>query len=112
MPTYRYSRWDGTQQVFRLDEDSLLEALSEDVLAHGDLDRALRNLFQRGLQGEEGQRIEGLRDLIDRLKKQRQLQLERHNLDSLMDDLKERLEDVSTPSAAELTSGSTRREGA
>ena len=94
MPTYRYSRWDGTQQVFGLDEDSLLEALSEDVLAHGDLDRALRNLFQRGLQGEEGQRIEGLRDLIDRLKKQRQLQLERHNLDSLMDDLKERLEDV------------------
>ena len=52
MATYRYSRWDDTQQVFRLDEDDLLESLSDDILAHGDIDRALRNLFRRGTAGE------------------------------------------------------------
>ena len=49
-------------------------------------------MFQRGLN-REGQRTEGLRDLLERLKKQRQQQLDRYNLDSLMDDLKDRLKD-------------------
>ena len=94
MTTHRYSRWDGTQQVFELDEDSLIDSLSDDILAHGDINRALRNLFQRGVRGEQDERIEGLRDLMERLKQQRQQQLERYNLDSLMDDLKEALQDV------------------
>ena len=94
MTSYRYSRWDGTQRPFDLDEDDLMDSLSDDVLAHGDINRALRSLFQRGLSGDEGQRIEGLRDLMERLRQQRQQQLERYNLESLMDDLKERLQDV------------------
>ena len=93
MTTFRYLRWDGSQQVFDLDEDSIMESLSDDILAHGDINRALGNLFQRGLRSE-GQRLDGLRDLAERLKQQRQQQLERYNLDSLMDDLKERLQDV------------------
>ena len=94
MRGYRYSRWDGTQQVFDLDEDDIMDSLSDDILAHGDINRALRNLFQRGLRDEQGQRTTGLRDLMERLRQQRQQQLERYNLDSLMDDLKERLQDV------------------
>ena len=92
MTTYRYSRWDGTQQLFDLDAADLMDSLSEDVLEHDDLDRAIRNMLQRGLN-REGQRTEGLRDLLERLKKQRQQQLDRYNLDSLMDDLKDRLKD-------------------
>ena len=91
---YRYSRWDGSQQIFDMDEDDIMESLSDDIMAHGDVNRALRNLFQRGLRDEQGQRIEGLRDLMERLRKQRQQQLERYNLEGLMDDLKERLRDV------------------
>ena len=94
MTTYRYSKWDGSQQVFDLDEDELMDSLSEDILSHGDINRALRNLFQRGMQNERGERMPGLRDLMDRLREQRRQQLERYNLDSLMDDLKERLQDV------------------
>ena len=94
MSTYRYSRWDGTQDVFSMDEDELMDALSDDILSHGDLNHALRNMFQRGMRDEQGQRTQGLRDLMDRLRQQRQAQLERFNLDSLMDDLKERLQDV------------------
>jgi len=94
MTLYKYSRWDGSQHVFNFDEDDLMESLSEDILAHGDLNRALRNMFQRGVQDDQGERIGGLRDLLDRLKQQRQQQLERYNLESLMDDLKERVKDV------------------
>ena len=94
MSTYKYSRWDGTQQPFGPDVDRLMDSLTDDVLAHGDLERALRSLFQRGLDDDQGRRIEGLNELRERLRAQRQLQLERYNLDSLMDDLKDRLQDV------------------
>ena len=94
MPTYRYSRWDGTQQLFGLDDGDVMDTLSDDILAHGDIRRALRSLFQRGITDEQGQRIEGLRDLLERLRGQRQQQLERYNLDSIMEDLKERLQDI------------------
>ena len=94
MPTYRYSQWDGTQQVFDLDAEDVLESLSDDILAYGDVNRALRSLLQRGLRDDKGQRVEGLKDLMDRLRQQRQQQLERYNLDSLVDDLKEQLQEV------------------
>ena len=94
MTSYTYSRWDGSQDWSDMDEDDFLEALSDDILTHGDVNRALRNLFQRGMDGEQGERVEGLREMMERLRKQRQMQLERYNVDSLMDDLKERLRDV------------------
>ena len=94
MTSYTYSRWDGSQDWSDMDEDDFLEALSDDILTHGDVNRALRNLFQRGMDGERGERVEGLREMMERLRKQRQAQLERYNVDSLMDDLKERLQDV------------------
>ncbi len=94
MARYTYSHWDGSQQVFELDEDELLEAMSEDILAHGDVNRALRDLLRRGMPNERGERVGGLRDLMERQSRQRQRQLERYNRDSLMDDLKERLRDV------------------
>ena len=94
MGTYRYSRWDGSQQVVDVDEEDIMDSLSDDILEHGDVNRALRNLFQRGMQNQQGERIGGLRDLMERLRQQRQQQLERYNLDSLMDGLKEQLQDV------------------
>jgi len=37
MSAYKYSRWDGSQRVFQLDEGGLLEALADDILSHGDV---------------------------------------------------------------------------
>ena len=91
---YRYSRWDGSQHPFELDEDDILEALSEDIMNHGDVNRAMRNLMRSGLSGDDGQRISGLRDLKERLRQLQQQQLERYNLESAMDDIAERLQDV------------------
>ena len=94
MINYRYSRWDGTQNPFNFDEDDIMEALSDDIIAHGDVNRALRNLFRQGMPDDQGQRVDGLRQLRERLQQQKQQQLERYNLESLMDDIQERLQDV------------------
>ena len=94
MTTFRYYRWDGSQRIFDVDADDLFNSIADDILEHGDPNRALRSLFQRGVQDEQGQRSPGLRDLMERLRQQRQQQLERYNLDSVMDDVRERLQDV------------------
>ncbi|MCH8825599.1 MAG: VWA domain-containing protein [Chloroflexi bacterium] len=94
MTTYRYSRWDGSQQIFGIDEDDIMDSLADDILSSGDLNRALRNLMQRGLQDQDGRQMPGLRDLQERLRKQRQQQLDRYNMDSVMDELKEKLKEV------------------
>jgi uncharacterized protein with von Willebrand factor type A (vWA) domain len=90
--TYRYARWDGSQRVFELDDEALMDELSEDLMEHGDVRRALRDLLRRGMRNQEGDRMEGLRDLMDRLRSRRQENLQRYNLDSMFDDIKERLQ--------------------
>ncbi|MDP6132061.1 MAG: VWA domain-containing protein [Dehalococcoidia bacterium] len=92
--TYRYSRWDGTQRIFDIDADELMELLGDDVLQEGDMTRALREMFRRGFQTRDGQRLTGLRDLMEQLKNRRRQQLEQYNMDSVADDIKERLDDI------------------
>ena len=92
MSTYRYSRWDGSQQLPPFDADDVLRALSEDVLAEGDVRRALQRLMQRGMRGgARGGDIPGLRRILEQLRRRRQAELERSNLDSVISDLEERL---------------------
>ena len=92
--SYRYSRWDGSQQVFDLDADELMDRLSDELLKDGDLRQALRELLRNGMQNREGQQLTGLRDLMEQLKNRRRQQLQQHNMDSVVDDLKERLEEI------------------
>ena len=91
MSTYRYSRWDGSQQLPPFDADDVLRALSEDVLAEGDVRRALQRLMQRGMRGARGGDIPGLRRILEQLRRRRQAELERSNLDTVLSDLEERL---------------------
>jgi uncharacterized protein with von Willebrand factor type A (vWA) domain len=93
MPLYRYSRWDGSQKI-DLDAEQLLSAMADDLLADGDPWRALRRLMQQGARTPEGQRMPGLKDLLDRLRKQRQERLSRYDLGSSLEDIKKKLEEV------------------
>ena len=94
MPNFRYSRWDGTQQIMPFDADAIMEAISEDVLAHGNLRDALKNLVKQGYNFPSGERMPGLRDLLERLKQQRQDTLRRNNMDSIIKDIQQRLEKI------------------
>ena len=57
---YRYSRWDGSQDVPDFTADDLLEKMSDDLLRGGDPQRALRNLMRRGFELPDGRRFQGL----------------------------------------------------
>jgi uncharacterized protein with von Willebrand factor type A (vWA) domain len=91
---YRYSRWDGSQDVSPFSADDLMEAMADDLIGDGDLRSALQRLMRWGAQNQNGERMRGLQDLMERLRERKQQQMSRYRLDSLMDDLKQRLEQV------------------
>ena len=93
MPLFRYSRWDGTQKL-DLDADQLLSAMADDLLYDGDPWRAMRRMMQQGARMPEGGRMPGLRDLLERLKRQRQERLQRYDLGSSLEDIKKKLDEV------------------
>ncbi|HBE25099.1 MAG TPA: VWA domain-containing protein [Ktedonobacter sp.] len=92
---YGYSRWDGTQQIEGLDADDILKALSDDYMENGNLQQALKRLMQDGMRSDDGRRTMGLRELMERMREQRNQQLNRYNMASgVMDDLREKLEEI------------------
>ncbi|HZT09107.1 MAG TPA: VWA domain-containing protein [Chloroflexota bacterium] len=91
---YRYSRWDGTQQVSPFDADEIMENLADDLLGDGDVRSALQRILQRGFQHRSGDRTMGLQNILERLRAARQRQLDRHDLGGMIDQIREKLEDV------------------
>ena len=94
MVLYRYSEWDGSQELPELNADEVLEGLTDDLMNFGDLQHALRNLLSRGMRGSGMNRMQGLRDLLQQLRQQKRQMLDRYNLNSVFDDLKRRLNDI------------------
>jgi uncharacterized protein with von Willebrand factor type A (vWA) domain len=74
---YSYSAWDGSQDFGDLDPDELLAQLADELLAGGDLDAALRRLLRSGLDTLDGDRVLGMREMLERLRRRR-AELQRH----------------------------------
>ncbi|MFP5326685.1 MAG: hypothetical protein ACLGHT_04285, partial [Acidimicrobiia bacterium] len=91
---YSYSRWDGTQVGFDLDADHLLEELTDDLLYHGDVNQALRRMLQQGFHDRNGERVQGMREILEKLRRRRRDELERRNLGGVYEDIAERLREV------------------
>ena len=86
----RYKRWDGTQRLDALEADELLGAMSDELLSGGDLEDAMARLARWGMPG----RMEGMQDLLERLRAAKQKRAERHDLSGIFDELKQKLEEV------------------
>lgn len=93
-PTFRYSRWDGTQVGFDLDADAIFDEITDDLLYHGDLNAALRRLMQQGFEDDRGNDVQGLRELMQRLRDARRERLENTNLGGVYDEIADALRDV------------------
>ena len=91
---YRYGRWDGTQEVSPFDPDEVMETLADDLLADGDVRSALQRILQRGFPRRSGDRGPGLQQLLERLRGARQQRLDRYDLGGIIDQIKEKLEEV------------------
>jgi len=86
---FRYSRWDGTQNLDELDADDVLDALSDDLMSYGDLSAALQRLYRWGA-GD----MPGLEQLLRQLRERREHELARYDLDSTIEAIREQLQDV------------------
>jgi len=91
---FRYSRWDGSQNVPDFSADDVLDEIADDVLGYGDLKTALQRLLQQGMTPPEGRRTPGLRDLLEKLRQRRQDRLKQHDLGSAVEDIARKLEQV------------------
>ena len=94
---YRYARWDGSQRLPDFSADEVLDALSDDLLAEGDLSEALRRLMERGLSRQhdaQGDDVPGLRALLERLAQRRQELLDRYQLGDVLSEVREELNGV------------------
>jgi uncharacterized protein with von Willebrand factor type A (vWA) domain len=91
---FRYSRWDGSQVGFELDAEDVLSEITDDLLYHGDLNAALRRMMQSGFKDRNGERVEGMRQLLEKLRRRRRDELERYDLGGVYDDIAEQLREV------------------
>jgi uncharacterized protein with von Willebrand factor type A (vWA) domain len=88
----KYSRWDGTQRLDALEAEELLSAMSDELLSGGDLEDAMARLSRWGIPG----RMEGMKDLLEKLRSAKQRRAQRHDLSTAFDQLKQKLEEVKT----------------
>ena len=91
---FAYSRWDGTQKGFDFDADVLFDQLNDDLLYHGDINSALRRLMQQGMTDRNGERIQGLRELLDKLRQEREDRLDRFDLGGVYQEIADELNDI------------------
>src|SRR5436309_15766980 len=90
----RYSRWDGTQAGFELDAEDILSEITDDLLYHGDLNAALRRMMQSGFRDQNGERLAGMRELMEKLRRRRKDELEKYDLGGVYDDIARELREV------------------
>ena len=91
---FTYSRWDGTQRGFDLDADALFDELTDDLLYHGDVNSALRRMMQEGMRDRNGERLQGLRELMEKLRQQRQDRLDQFDLGGVYSEIADELNDI------------------
>ena len=94
MYRYRYSEWDGSQDSFDLDADALMEKLGDDLLTHGNLSDMLRRMQRNGLRDNQGRRLPGIEQMRERLRQMKQRQLNKYNLDSVVDEIRQKLAEI------------------
>src|SRR5580692_13002031 len=99
---YDYSGWDGSQEFTDLDVDDLLAGLTDDLLAGGDLDDALRRLLRSGMRTANGEQIPGLRDLLEQLRRRRAELLAEGDPDGHMAEIAARLDEIEADERAAI----------
>jgi uncharacterized protein with von Willebrand factor type A (vWA) domain len=91
---WAYRRWDGSQRATVDEIDDLFSDLADDLLYHGDPDAALRRLLNSGFRRPDGEQVQGLRELMERLRQRRQEELERGDLGGAFHEIAQELDEV------------------
>ncbi len=114
---YDYSAWDGSQARSGIGSDDVLGELTDELLASGDLDAALRRLLRTGMRTADGERVMGMREMLDRLRRRRAELLAQGDPTGRMARISEALDEIVAQERAAIdeledearTSGDARR---
>ena len=71
-----------------------MRSIADELVNDGDLMRALRQLFREGFERADGERLPGWWEMMQRVRQQRQEQLNRYDLGSIFEDIRNRLQDI------------------
>jgi uncharacterized protein with von Willebrand factor type A (vWA) domain len=99
---YGYRRVGDDDEFDDLDVDELLALLADDFMENGDLDEAMDRLLREGYETEDGDRVEGLRELLERTRKRRRELEQQADPDGEMQKYRDWLNDIEETEGAEL----------
>lgn len=85
-----------------MDAFDLMGELTDDLLYNGDLNSALRRLMAQGFEDDSGRRTQGLREIMQRLREQREERLDRFDLGGVYDEIAGELRELLDTERGEL----------
>jgi uncharacterized protein with von Willebrand factor type A (vWA) domain len=94
MGVYRYSEWDGSQGLFDLDADELMDQVGHNLFSGRDLSDILQMMQFRGIRNSQGTRLPSIQELLQQLRQKRQSQLQKYKLGSVMDDIRRKIDNI------------------
>ena len=97
-----YSRWDGTQSGPDISGEDILDALSDDLMASNDIQRAIQRMLQRGFRAPSGEWVKGLQELKRKMAERRQEILSQNDLGGIYDEIAKELEEITSQERAAL----------
>jgi len=99
---YGFRRFGDNDDFDDLDVEEMLAHLADDFMESGDLDDAMDRLLREGYTTEDGERIEGLRELLDRTRKKRRELEQQADPDGEMQRFRDWLEEIEAIEDREL----------
>src|SRR3981081_292823 len=87
-----YSAWDGSQEPLPIDAEDGMNRISEDVFAGREFELPMRRGLSSGWRNPGGQRLAGIEELVEMVRRRRLEQLNRYNPETLFEDIRERLD--------------------
>ena len=99
---YGFRRFGEDDDFSDLDVEEMLSLLADDFMENGDLDEAMDRLLREGFTTSEGERVEGLRDLLDQARAKRRELEQRADPDGEMQRYRDWLDEIEQIESAEL----------
>ena len=99
---YGYRRFGEGDDFDDVDVDEMLRLLADDYMESGDLEEAMDRLLREGLTTADGERIEGLRELLERTRAKRRELEQQADPDGEMQRYRDWLDEIEATEAGEL----------
>jgi uncharacterized protein with von Willebrand factor type A (vWA) domain len=101
---YGYRRFGEGDDFNDLDVEEMLRMLADDFMENGDLEEAMDRLLREGYTTADGERIEGLRDLLEQARAKRRELEQQADPDGEMQRYRDWLDDIESTEDTELES--------